>query len=59
MLDPGVGFEPTWDFSACLQGKCNQPLCEPGIYFNPIQKEMEFAEDGGIEPHPVLPEHLA
>ena len=30
-IDPGVGFEPTRDFSTCLQGKRNQPLCEPGI----------------------------
>ncbi len=47
ILDPGVGFEPTWDFSACLQGKCNQPLCEPGIYSIQFKKKWSLRKMEG------------
>lgn len=33
LIEPDVGFEPTWEFSYGLQNRCNRPLCESGINY--------------------------
>lgn len=31
-IEPVIGFEPTWPFGSWLQIRCNQPLCDTGLW---------------------------